>query len=506
MKPNFKSIIFIVALLILNILFMKAQPSFGIFDNASDIGNVKIKGSCFYDSLIEKYTVKGSGKNMWYNSDEFFFVWKKMKGDFILTTYLNWIGKGVEPHRKAGLIFRESLEPGSPYIDIANHGEGLISTQYRLEKDSVTKEIQCLAKSTPVLQIEKSGDTIFTRVAHSQEPFEKAGELKMHFISDEYYVGLFICAHNVDVIEEANFLNTRLEIPAKKNFIPYKDYIGSRLEILDIETGLRKIIYQSSTPFEAPNWTKDGKLLILNSKGFIYKIPVEGGKPELINTDFANSNNNDHGLSPDGKQFVISHHAKDRLPGENSVIYTLPVTGGVPKQITMNSPSYWHGWSPDGVYLIYTAKRNNLWNIFRIPAIGGKEVQLTDNKFLNDGSEYSTDGKFIWFNSNRSGAMQIWRMKSDGSEQTQITFDNYQNWFAHQSPDGKKIIFLSYLPEVNSGDHPYYKHVLLRIMDINELKPKVIAYLYGGQGTINVPSWSPDSKKVAFVSNSDGIK
>ena len=262
MKPNFKIIIFIVALLILNILFMKAQTSLGIFDNVSDIGNVKIKGSCFYDSLIEKYTVKGSGKNMWYNSDEFFFVWKKMKGDFILTTNLNWIGKGIEPHRKAGLIIRESLEPGSPYIDIANHGEGLISAQYRLEKDSVTKEIQCLAKSTPVMQIEKSGDTIYTRVAESGESLKKAGELKMHFNSDEYYVGLFICAHNVDVIEEANFLNTRLEIPAKKNFIPYQDYIGSRLEILDIETGLRKIIYQSSTPFEAPNWTKDGKLLI----------------------------------------------------------------------------------------------------------------------------------------------------------------------------------------------------------------------------------------------------
>lgn len=506
MKPNFKNIFLIVALLTLNALFMKAQKSCGTFDNASDIGNVKMNGSFLYDTITDKYTIRGSGKNMWYNSDEFFFVWKKMKGDVILTTWLNWLGKGVEPHRKAGLIIRESLDPSAPYIDIANHGEGLISTQYRLEKDSVTKEIQFSGKSTPMLQIEKSGDTIYTRVANLGEPLQKAGEIKMHFKSDEYFVGLFICAHNSDVVEEASFANTRLEIPAKKNFVPYTDYIGSRLEIIDLVTGLRKTIYESSTPFEAPNWSKDGKFLIFNSKGLIYKIPVEGGKPELINTDFANSNNNDHGISPDGKQLVISHHAKDRPAGENSVIYTLPITGGIPKQITMNSPSYWHGWSPDGKYLIYTAKRNNQWNIYRIPVTGGEEKQLTDNKFLNDGSEYSTDGNYIWFNSNRAGTMQIWRMKADGSEQTQITTDSYQNWFAHQSPDGKKVIILSYPPEVNSGDHPYYKHVMLRIMDINELKPKVISYLYGGQGTINVPSWSPDSKKVAFVSNTDILK
>jgi len=290
---------------------------------------------------------------------------------------------------------------------------------------------------------------------------------------------------------------------AKKDFVPYKDYIGSRLEILDVETGLRKIIYRSEIPFEAPNWTKDGNYLIFNSKGLIYRIPVEGGNPELINTDFANANNNDHGISPDGKNIAISHHAKDRTVGENSVIYTLPINGGIPKLLTDKSPSYWHGWSPDGKNLIYTAKRNNQWDIYRIPVTGGEETQLTNNPFLDDGSEYSTDGNLIWFNSNRSGTMQIWRMKADGSDQAQITFDEYQNWFAHQSPDGKNIIYLSYPPEVNSWDHPYYKHIMLRIMNSTDFKPKVIAHLYGGQGTINVPSWSPDSKKVAFVSNSE---
>jgi len=482
---------------------MTAQTSFGVFDNSSDIGKVKTKGSCLYDEDSEKYSLKGSGKNMWLNDDEFFFVWKKMKTDFILYSWLEWIGSGVEPHRKAGLIIRESFEPGARYVSIANHGDGLISMQYRQEKDSTTKEIQFNSKSFSILQLEKTGNFVFSKVAKPGDPLQKVGELEMQFDTGGFYVGLFVCAHNPEVVEETEFTNTRLTVPAKKDFVPYKDYIGSRLEILDVETGLRKIIYRSEIPFEAPNWTKDGNYLIFNSKGLIYRIPVEGGNPELINTDFANANNNDHGISPDGKNIAISHHAKDRTVGENSVIYTLPINGGIPKLLTDKSPSYWHGWSPDGKNLIYTAKRNNQWDIYRIPVTGGEETQLTNNPFLDDGSEYSTDGNLIWFNSNRSGTMQIWRMKADGSDQAQITFDEYQNWFAHQSPDGKNIIYLSYPPEVNSWDHPYYKHIMLRIMNSTDFKPKVIAHLYGGQGTINVPSWSPDSKKVAFVSNSE---
>jgi Tol biopolymer transport system component len=133
-------------------------------------------------------------------------------------------------------------------------------------------------------------------------------------------------------------------------------------------------------------------------------------------------------------------------------------------------------------------------------------MRLTDAEGLDDGSQYSADGKFIWFNSARSGSMEIWRMKADGSDQVQFTSDKYQNWFPHESPDGKHIVFLSYPPDVRADDHPYYKHVMLRLMPSGGGTPTVLAHLYGGQGTINVPSWSPDSKKVAFVSNSDNLK
>jgi Tol biopolymer transport system component len=501
-KPELLLKTFLIqGLLMINTFLMMSQ---NIFTQHSDIGSVKHAGSVVFDPNSETYTLSGSGKNMWFNDDEFFFLYKKTSGNFILNSMLEWVGKGVETHRKAGIIIRENLAPGSKYISISYHaGDGLISMQYRDSKDSATKEIKFDTQFLNVLQLEKDENEIVAKACKYGEVLKSIGKLNMSFPSDSFYLGLFVCSHNQDVIETCKFHNTRLYIPAKKGFIPYKDYIGSNLEIIDIETGLRKTIYQTPDGIEAPNWTKDGKFMFYNSKGLIFRISASGGNPVQINTDFANSNNNDHGLSPDGKQLVISHHAKEKKSGENSTIYILPIEGGKPKEITKNSPSYWHGWSVDGKWLIYTAKRDNNWNIHKISVNGGKETKLTDNEFLNDGSDFTPNGKYIWFNSNRTGTMQIWRMKADGTEQTQITFDNYQNWFAHPSPDGKKVVFLSYPPEVNSADHPYYKLVMLRIMDIDGNNQKVIAYLYGGQGTINVPSWLADSKKVAFVSNSN---
>jgi Tol biopolymer transport system component len=190
----------------------------------------------------------------------------------------------------------------------------------------------------------------------------------------------------------------------------------------------------------------------------------------------------------------------------NSVVYTVPVQGGVPKQITPLGPSYLHGWSPDGKYLTYTGQRNGEFDIYKIPADGGEEIRLTTTPGLDDGSEYSPDGKYIYFNSVRSGTMQLWRMNSDGTNQIQLTSDEYNNWFPHVSPNGKWIVFLSFMKEVKPDDHPFYKHVYIRLMPVNGGQPKVIAYVYGGQGSINTPSWSPDSKKIAFVSNSGSIK
>lgn len=271
--------------------------------------------------------------------------------------------------------------------------------------------------------------------------------------------------------------------------------VQSSLEIFSIDSGTRQVIYQTDENFEAPNWSRDDSFLLFNMKGEIYSIPTKGGTPVKLNSDFATHCNNDHGISPDNTQLVISHHEKE---SGKSMIYILPIKGGEPKLITPNAPSYWHGWSPDGNTLAYCAERNGEYDIYTIPVKGGAEVRLTQAEGLDDGPDYTADGKYIYFNSVRTGKMKIWRMKPDGSEQEQVTFDAYNDWFAHPSPDGKYIVFVSYEPEVEG--HPANKNVTLRIMPIAGGEPKVIAKLFGGQGTINVPSWSPDSKRFAFVS------
>ncbi|MGE5496652.1 MAG: TolB family protein, partial [Syntrophothermus sp.] len=214
-----------------------------------------------------------------------------------------------------------------------------------------------------------------------------------------------------------------------------------------------------------------------------------------VNTGAAVKCNNDHGISPDGKELVVSHHGQDG----KSMIYVLPVSGGEPRLVTSKGPSYWHGWSPDGKTLAYCAERGGEFDVYTIPVTGGEETRLTTAPGLDDGPEYSPDGEYIYMNSVRTGQMKIWRMKADGSDQVQITPDDqYGDWFAHPSPDNKWLIFVSYDKSVEG--HPANKNVALRLMPVGGKEVKVIARLFGGQGTINVPSWDIDNKTAAFVS------
>ncbi len=488
------------------LLFSIAPPSFsqnsslGQFESQTDIGNVKFKGSTSYNPETQTYTIMGSGYNMWFDHDEFHFVWKRMKGDFILRTRAAFVGKGVEAHRKIGWMIRSSLDSASAYVDAALHGSGLTSLQYRRADGDSTYEIQSKETAPDVIQLERSGNTFIMSVAHFGEPF-KSVQLSNLDLGDEVYVGLFVCSHNRNVKERGRFWNVRLVRPAWQGLVPYHDFLGSNLEIMDVKTGHRKIIYRENASLQAPNWTPDGKTLIYNKNGRLYRFNLATDKPTLLNTGFADNINNDHVLSWGGKMLGISNGAKDDSGRSN--IYILPVTGGTPRRITARGPSYLHGWSPDNKYLVFPGQRNGNFDIYKISANGGKEVRLTTAKGLDDGSEYTPDGKWIYFNSVRTGTMQIWRMRPDGSDQQRVTNDELNDWFPHISPDGKWIQFISFTQEVPPGDHPFYKHVYLQVMPINGGKPHVIAYLYGGQGTINVPSWSPDSKRIAFISNTD---
>ncbi len=472
--------------------------SLGLFEGQADVGKVNQTGSGIYDGEKEQYTVAGSGSNMWGDRDEFHFVWKRMRGNFILTARTAFIGKGVEAHRKIGWIIRPGLETDSAQVSAVVHGDGLTSLQFRRTKGTVMEEIKSKVTAPDVVQLERKGKTYVMSVARFGEPFvtEQVADVAL---SDEVYVGLFVCSHNNNVIEKATFNDVRITRPVKDGFVPYRDYIGSKLELLDVQSGHRKVIYSVSDSLQAPNWTRDGRALIYNRNGRLYRFDLARKSTVVIDTGFAVNNNNDHVLSFNGKMIGISNHSKE--DDNKSIIYVLPAEGGKLTRITPKGPSYLHGWSPDGKSLIYTGQRNGEFDIYKISFPGGNESRLTTAQGLDDGPEYSPDGKYIYFNSTRTGTMQIWRMKPDGSHQERITNDDYNNWFPHISPNGQWICFLSFSKDVAPGDHPFYKRVYIRLMPTGGGQPKVIAYVYGGQGTINVPSWSPDSKRVAFVSN-----
>lgn len=480
-----------------------SQNKIGIFDASTAIGTPELVGEAHYSPNDHTYTLSGAGTNMWFGKDEFQYLWTTLQGDFILRTTVAFKGEGADPHRKVGWIVKNSLDANSKHVNASTHGDGLTALQYRKTIGGDTEEVQSTDQYPSIIQLERRGSKYIMSTAKFGSEFTSV-ELSDMEMDKEVYVGIYVCAHNAKVLESASFANVRIIKPVDPDYTPYRDYIGSNLELMDVTTGHREIIYKSAHSIQAPNWTVDGKKLIYNSKGHLYQYALADGTITPLNTGFAVHNNNDHVLTFDGSLLGISNHNQE--DEGTSALYYLPAEGdSLPIRVTQPGvgASYFHGWSPDNKKMVFTGNRNGAYNIYTVDIENGKEKQLTDLPTLDDGPEYSADGKYIFFNSVRTGTMQLWRMKANGKDQTQLTFDDYNDWFPHVSPDQKWILFISFPKDIDPSSHPFYKHCMLRIMPYAGGTPKVLTHLYGGQGTINVPSWSPDSKKVAFVTNTD---
>lgn len=275
--------------------------------------------------------------------------------------------------------------------------------------------------------------------------------------------------------------------------------ITSILEIYDLTQRQRRVLLRAPRHIEAPNWSRDGRFLVVNGDGLLYRVPLDAPALEPVNTGSASRCNNDHGISPDGQTLVISHH--DTADGE-SILSLLPAGGGEPRPLTAQAPSYWHGWSPDGRWLAFVAGRpaHADFKVYRLDLQTGQEQQLTLGAGLDDGPDYSPCGRFIYFNAFRHGRMQIWRMDADGQNPQQIVQSDGSDWFPHPSPDGQHLLFLRYLQDQGQA-HPFGRAVQLMLL---HLESHVLSALtepfFGGQGTLNVPCWAPDSHSFAFVS------
>ena len=278
--------------------------------------------------------------------------------------------------------------------------------------------------------------------------------------------------------------------------------VCSRLELLDLASGARRVIHEAPKLFEAPNWSRCGRFLVFNQEGRLWRLTLVTGQIEALDTGEVVRNNNDHVLSFDGQGLAMS--SADPQDG-HSRIHVASLAGGPVRQVTAQGPSYLHGWSPDGRHLAFVGRRpgHDHFNLYRIHVDGREETRLTFTQALDDGPEYSPDGQWLYFNSARTGRMRLWRMPASGGAATQLTDDGLDDWFPHVSPDGQTLAFISYLPgEVQPQDHPGGRHVVLRKMPAHGGPAEVLAYVYGGQGTLNVHSWSPDGRQLAFVSYS----
>ena len=288
---------------------------------------------------------------------------------------------------------------------------------------------------------------------------------------------------------------------------PARTQYKSKVSIYDLKTKSVRTVMEAKDVVEAPNWSRDGKFLLVNTGGRLYRVATDGrqSEPEAVGLDASLRCNNDHDLSPDGKQIALSASSP---ASRQSQVYVANADGSNARLLVAAAPSYFHGWSPDGKFLAFVGQRNGKYNLFRVPVGGGEEQRLTSNSPYDDGPDYSPDGKWIYFNSNRSGGWDIWRMPADGAGENdaraeRVTSDDLEDWFPHPSPNGKWMLVFSF-PKGTKGHNERLAGMQLRLFPLpgaklKAAKPKVLLTFFGGQGTINVNSWSPDSRQFAFV-------
>jgi TolB protein len=479
---------------------LDAQPvsrAAGIFEGQSDVGSVNPPGTLQYDPAGGVYTITAAGANLWSTTDGFHFVWKKVSGDFALTSEMNFPDRGgsPSPHRKAVLMFRQTLDADGVYVDAAQHGSGMTALQYRRAPGATTQDIELNIASPHRVRLEKRGDTFTLFLSMGPEPLHQVGaSIKLH-LDGPFYAGIGVCSHNEQVTEKATFAHLELTALASPDAAA-ELALYSSLETIGIEDNFRRamVIATDRARMEAPNWSRDGKTLIFDRDGKLWTVPAQGGTPTQLNTGAATRCTGSHGLSPDGKWLAISCSMPDR---PETRVYIVPASGGEPRLVTDNPASYFHSWSPDGKTIAFTRPSHGSGNIYAIPVDGGPETALTTGSGISDDPDYSQDGKYLYFNSDRSGSMQIWRMLPDGTHPEQVTFDAYQNWTPHPSPDGKSILILSYDKDVTG--HPANRDIALRILNVEDGKLRVLVNIVGGSGSDNVPNWAPDGSHFAFV-------
>jgi TolB protein len=474
----------------------------GLLEGHADVGRVLHAGNTVYDPANGTYTVTGSGDNLWFTADEMQFAWKRMHGDVALTAEIDFVGDKGNNHRKAALMVRQALNPGSPYVDVARHGDGLTSMQFRLFPGDVTREVETAVSAPHWVRIEKRGEFAYVSVADSREALRFSGA-SMHLrLSGDFYVGLAVCSHDKDITETAIFRH--LEIRQLSSPTQAGE-LWSTLETVKVASTDRRVAYTAPERFAAPNWSHDGTAIVFAQGGTLQRFSLDpapypslgvqaavNAHPTPLHTGVPAPLSDAHGFSPDGTQLAVSAMA----PGA-SHIYVLSADGGIPRVVPTGISAVWSSWSADGRTLAFTGQHGDQTNIYTVPAQGGAETHLPYQRGHNENADFSTDGDWIYFSSDRTGTMQIWRMHADGSAQEQLLTEAGNDLSPHPSPDGKWLVYIAF--PIGAPGHGE-QMAELRLLSLSDRKPRLLATLLASPGTIPMPSWSPDSTRVAFIS------
>src|SRR5882724_9739193 len=338
----------VAALLALFTLALRlSAESLGAFDDHADTGITPRAGAAQFDAATSEYRVSGGGANIWAAVDAFHYVWKRVSGDITFTADIRFLGTGAVAHRKAALMIRQSLDPGAAYADVVVHGDGLTSLQFRPTAGAMTQEIRSTRKGPVRIRIERRGDLFNMFVGDPGQPADQAGPATV-VLRDPVYVGMAVCSHNADVVETAVFSNVSVQARPRQ-------VIRSKVTVYDMKSKSTAVVYTADKVFEAPNWSTDGKRLLVNSEGSLWWLPLgvtSAGPPEKIDLGVVAGANNDHGISHDGKMLAISARGAG-----GSQVYLAGGDGSNPRLMTPKSPSYFHTFSPDDRWFVFTGNR-----------------------------------------------------------------------------------------------------------------------------------------------------
>jgi hypothetical protein len=496
---------------------MRAAPTIGVFSDHGDVGTPSAigTGKATFDAATRTYTIAGGGENMWSRADHFHYVWTKMSRDLSLTADIAFVATSPasgepDPHRKACLVIRQTLDADSAYVDAAVHGNGMTSLQWREAKGDLSHDIETNIVGPTRVRVEKRGRYFSMWVGSNEADMKPAGGSTPVELTGEFYVGLGVSAHNTGRIETATFSNVQVRaLEPLSTGAPTS--VVSTLQTFSLGSKDARVVHVSvgSDPIESPTWLPEAtNTLVFNKGGKLYRVRADLPRadldragprtPEMIDLGPLIGVGHDHVLTKDGKTWAVSDSSQSADGRAGALIFTIPAGGGTPARVTASGPSYVRSFSPDGSRIAYSGVREGNLDVFTIAAAGGAETRLTTSSAKDDGPEFSPDGQWIYFNSDRGGSQQVWRMRADGSAQEQITPDDYANWFPHVAPDGASIVFLS--SAKNASDHLDNTDVVLRRMTLADRKIEVLTKLFGGKGSINVSSWSPTGQHLAFVS------